>query len=152
MIYINSKISIDEKDIRFHFVRASGPGGQNVNKVASAVQLRIDLKNTSCLPDDVYERLKMKAGRRITENGILLIDARCFRSQDKNRQDAVNRLVDLIRSAAVKPKVRRKTKPSVAIRKRILETKRHRSKIKKMRKRVETVFCIVTFFNYIIIT
>ena len=133
MIHITPTISIDPREIREDFIRASGPGGQNVNKVATAVQLRFDVKHSLGLPDDVRERLIRMAGRRVTEDGVLIIEARRFRTQERNRQDAVDRLVKLIRKASEKPKSRRKTRPTLASRVRRLETKRRRGKTKRIR-------------------
>jgi ribosome-associated protein len=133
MIQITTDISIDEKEIKMDFIRASGPGGQNVNKVASAVQLRFDVYGSPSLPDDVRKRLTLLSGNRINEDGILIIDARRFRTQNRNRQDAIERLIDLIEKSTIKPKKRLKTKPSVASKRRILEDKRRRSKRKRMR-------------------
>jgi ribosome-associated protein len=133
MIQITDTIAIDESNIQEEFIRASGPGGQNVNKVSSAVQLRFDVRNSS-LPSGVRERLTRLAGKRMTGDRILIIEARRFRTQERNRQDALERLVALIRKAAEKPKPRRKTKPPLASKQRRLEEKRRRSKIKKTRR------------------
>jgi ribosome-associated protein len=134
LLKITDKISIDENELHFDFVRSSGPGGQNVNKVASAVQLRFDVNGSPSLPDDVRERLTKIAGNKITENGILIIEAKRRRSQYQNRQDAISRLAAMIRKAAEKPRKRHKTKPPAEAKKRRLEMKRRRSEIKKMRK------------------
>ena len=138
MIYINSEISIDEKEIKLDFIRASGPGGQNVNKVASAVQLRFDVEGSASLPDKVRARLITLAGRRITEDGILIIKAERFRTQFLNRQDAINRLTGLIREALKEPKIRKKTKPSASSKRRMLDGKRHRSNLKRLRRPAQT--------------
>jgi ribosome-associated protein len=134
MIQITPEIAIDESEVTLEFVRASGPGGQNVNKVATAVQLRFDVRNSSSLPDDVRERMARLSGKRMTEEGMLVIDARRYRSQERNRQDAVDRLVALIQKATQEPKTRRKTKPSAASKRRRLETKRRQSEKKRLRK------------------
>ncbi len=133
MIPITRTIAIDEKEIRESFVRAPGPGGQNVNKVATAVQLRFDARHSPSLPPEVRERLIRLAGKRVTLDGELLIDANRYRTQEQNREDARARLVQLIRQAAVKPKVRRATKPSRAAKARRLENKRRKSEHKKAR-------------------
>ncbi len=133
-IRVGPGIEIPEEELRLEFVRASGPGGQNVNKVATAVQLRFDVTATAALDDEVKARLRSLAGRRITEEGVLLIDARRFRSQEKNRRDAVERLVELVRRAAVRPKRRRPTRPTAASRRRRLDEKRRRSRTKDGRR------------------
>jgi len=134
MIRITATITIGEQEIHQEFIRASGPGGQNVNKVATAVQLRFDVAHSPSLPEDVRERLTRLAGRRMTKEGYLIIDARRFRTQEQNREDAVDRLVNLIGQAAQRPKVRKKTKPTAASTERRLESKHHRSKIKYLRR------------------
>ena len=136
MIQITPTLAIDENEIQEAFVRSSGPGGQNVNKVASAVQLRFDALHCASLPDDVRQRLMRLAGKRVNLQGILVIDARRFRSQERNRQDALQRLVELIRQAGEKPKARRKTKPSAAAKRRRLDAKHRRSQLKRRRERV----------------
>ena len=138
MIRITPTIAIDEKEITEEFVRSSGPGGQNVNKVATAVQLRFDAANSPALPTEVKERLLRLSGKKMTEGGILIIDARRFRTQERNRQDALQRLIRLIREAAKKPKVRHKTKPSAASQRRRVEEKRHKSEIKRRRRKVSS--------------
>jgi ribosome-associated protein len=136
MLRITSTITIDENEIHEEFIRSSGPGGQNVNKVATAVQLRFDVGKSRSLPDDVRKRLVRLAGRRINQDGILIIDAHRFRTQERNRQDAIDRLVELIRKAAEKPRIRRKTKPPIASKIRRLEAKRRIGKTKCMRRPV----------------
>jgi ribosome-associated protein len=133
MIQITEDITIDEREIQEAFIRASGPGGQNVNKVATAVQLRFDAAGSPSLPDDVRRRLAAVAGKRMTDAGILIIQARRFRTQEQNRQDALERLIHLIREAALPPKPRRKTLPTAASRERRLDSKRRRSQTKKVR-------------------
>ncbi len=136
MIRVTDNIELDENELHLEFVRASGPGGQNVNKVSSAVQLRFNVSQSACLTPEIKERLIKVAGRKVTADGTLVIQARRFRSQEQNRVDAIERLVALIQKAAVAPKIRRKTKPSASARERRLKTKRQRSQIKQKRKPV----------------
>lgn len=136
MIQVTPDITISEDEIQIQFIRASGPGGQHVNKTSTAVQLRFDIKNSLSLPVDIRERLLQFPDRRITADGVLVITARRFRSQDQNRQDAVQRLVDLVQKSALKPRRRRKTKPSRSSIKRRLEHKRRQGAKKGMRRRI----------------
>ena len=136
MIQITGRIAIDEKGIQEDFIRSSGPGGQNVNKVATAVQLRFDAGNSLSLPSDVRRRLAVLAGKRMSETGILIIHAQRFRTQEQNRQDAMQRLKRLIREAAQPPKSRRKTVPTPASRERRMESKRRRARVKKSRRNI----------------
>ena len=133
MLRITPAIAIDENEIREEFVRASGPGGQNVNKVATAVQLRFDALHSPSLPDEVRSRLLRLAGRRVNKEGVLIIDARRFRTQERNRQDALERLVTLIQAAVPRPKLRRPTKPTRAARERRMDEKHRRGAIKRQR-------------------
>ena len=133
MIRVTETITIGDEEIHQQFIRASGPGGQNVNKVATAVQLRFDVLHSPSLPEDVRERLIRLAGKRMTQEGYLMIDARRFRTQEQNRQDSVARLVGVIRQAAQKPKIRKRTKPTLASKERRLDCKHRRGKIKHLR-------------------
>jgi len=134
MIHITTQIAIRENEIREEFIQASGPGGQNVNKVASAVQLRFNVKSSSSLPEDIREKLLLMAGKRLSSEGYLIITARRFRDQNKNRKDALNRLIEMIRRAAEREKPRITTKPSRKSEIKRLEAKRHRSGIKRIRR------------------
>jgi ribosome-associated protein len=134
MIRIADGISIDERELEEHFVRASGPGGQNVNKLSTAVQLRFDVRRSSSLPDEVRARLERLAGRRLTQQGVLVITAQRHRTQQRNRQDALDRLVELVRRAATAPTARRATKPTAGSRERRLESKKRRSLVKSLRR------------------
>jgi len=133
MIQVTSTIAIGEHELQEEFIRASGPGGQNVNKVSTAVRLRFDVANSCSLPEEIRIRLISLAGNQITEDGILIIDARRFRTQGRNREDATNRLVELIRNAAQRPKTRRKTRPTLASKIRRLENKRRSADSKRVR-------------------
>src|SRR5262245_21452243 len=135
MIRITASISIGENELEEQFIRASGPGGQTVNKLASAVQLRFDVRRSPGLPDDVRARLGRLAGRRLTREGVLVINAQRHRTQERNREDARERLFDLIRRAAVAPLPRRATKPTAGARERRLESKKRRSAIKGLRRK-----------------
>ena len=133
MIRVTDLIAIGEGELEERFIRASGPGGQNVNKLASAVQLRFDVRRSPSLPPPVRARVEKLAGRRLTRDGVLVITAQRHRTQERNRQDALDRLVDLIRRAAVPPIPRRATRPTAGSRERRLESKKRRSAIKGLR-------------------
>jgi ribosome-associated protein len=132
-IFITPSLLLDEAELEEVFVRAPGPGGQNVNKVATAVQLRFPLERTTTLPDDVRRRLRGLAGRRVSSDGWLIIEANRFRSQARNREDARDRLVELIRKAAHPPKPRKPTRPSAGAKERRLSDKRARGQVKRGR-------------------
>lgn len=135
-IPVSDTISLDEDELSESFVLASGPGGQNVNKVSSAVQLRFDVAHSPSLPDEVRARLIPLAGQRLTKDGVLIIVSRAHRTQERNRSDAREKLFELIRRAATPPKPRRPTKPSKASKRKRLEAKTARAKIKRARGRV----------------
>ena len=134
MIPVTAQISIDEREIGETFVRASGPGGQNVNKLSTAVQLRFDVRHSPSLPPDVRARLERLAGSRLTRDGVVVITAQRHRTQARNRQDALDRLIDLIRQAAIPPVKRRPTRPTRASRERRIEGKKRRAGIKRLRR------------------
>jgi len=132
MLEITPSLQIDERELQIDFIRASGPGGQNVNKVATAVQLRFDI-HAATLPEEVKKRLIHLAGKRITSEDILLIEAKRFRTQEQNREDAIQRFVELVRRSLVAPKARKKTKPTAASKEERLKEKKRKGEIKKLR-------------------
>lgn len=134
MLMITSTLALDESELHETFVRSAGPGGQNVNKVATAVQLRFDVAHSASLPEAVRARLVTLAGKRLSTDGVLLIEARRFRTQEQNREDARARLAALIRQATIAPKARRATRPSKASKERRIETKKSRGQTKKLRR------------------
>ena len=133
LIPIAPGIAFDPSEIEESFIRASGPGGQNVNKVSSAVQVRLDLRRPGTLPEELRERAEALGGRRVTADGVLVITAQRHRSQDRNRQDAQDRIVALLREAAIRPVVRRDTKPTKAARRRRTDAKVLRGEVKRLR-------------------
>jgi ribosome-associated protein len=134
MIEITSTIQIDENELHLDLVRSSGPGGQNVNKVATAVQLRFDVRNSPSLAPDVKERLLKLAGSRATDEGVLVIEAKRFRTQDQNRLDALQRLINLVQKAAVKPRLRRATRPTLTAKAARVDSKKRRGQVKRTRR------------------
>jgi len=134
MIEVSSNVKIDESEIQYDFIRASGPGGQNVNKVASSVQLRFDIRNSPSLESEVKERLIKLAGSRVTDDGILIIEAKKYRTQEQNRYDATQRLIAWVQKALEKPKVRRATRPSLTAKAARVGDKKKRGEIKKTRR------------------
>jgi len=134
MIEINPTLTIDESEIQLDFIRASGPGGQNVNKVASSIQLRFDVRSSPSLDSDVKERLIKLAGSRMTDEGILIIEAKRYRTQERNRFDATQRLITLIQKALEKPKVRRATRPSLTAKAARVGDKKKHGEIKRTRR------------------
>lgn len=133
MIEITPTLSIDERELQFDFIRASGPGGQNVNKVSTAVQLRFDVRGSS-LPEEGKAKLVKAAGKRVTSDGVLVIEAKSFRTQEKNKEDAIARFVALMRRSLERPKARKKTGPTRASKEKRLEAKKKRGEIKKVRR------------------
>jgi ribosome-associated protein len=133
MIEITRDLKIDERELEFDFIRAAGPGGQNVNKVATAVQLRFNLDRSASLPGDVRMRLAELAGRRMNREGNLIILARRFRTQEKNREDAIHRLVELVRRALEQPRPRKKTRPTRSAQEKRLKGKKLRGEVKRAR-------------------
>jgi ribosome-associated protein len=137
MIPVTATLSIDEREIEESFVRSSGPGGQNVNKVSTAVQLRFDARRSPSLPNEISTRLQKLAGRRLTKDGVIVISAQRFRTQEANRRDALERLVELIAAATEVAPIRRETRPTHAAKRRRVEAKKLRGAIKKRRKVVD---------------
>lgn len=137
MIYITESIQIDDQEIVLNYIRSSGPGGQNVNKTATSVQLRFNILESQSLPGDVKNRLQKLGGRRVTDEGVLVIEASRYRTQELNRQDALERLTRLVRKAAEKPKSRVATRPSAEEKRKRLNTKKARGEIKRLRRKVD---------------
>lgn len=136
MIQVTPNISINEDELEFEFVRSSGPGGQNVNKVSTAVQLRLNIDTSLDITAKVRERLIKIAGSKLTKDNVLVIEASAFRSQEKNRSDALSRLIEIIRKASIEPKPRRRTKPTLASKHKRIESKKRKGDKKKMRRSV----------------
>jgi len=136
MIEITPSIQINERELQFEYIRASGPGGQNVNKVATAVQLRFDVRASS-LPEDVKARLIHLAGKRVTSEGVLVIEAKQYRTQEQNREDAIQRLIEFVHKSAIKPKKRKKTKPTAASKEKRIKAKKAKGEIKRLRSSTE---------------
>ena len=134
MIEVSSNVKIDESEIQYEFIRASGPGGQNVNKVSSSVQLRFDIRNSPSLESEVKERLIKLTGSRVTDDGILIIEAKKYRTQEQNRYDATQRLIAWVQKALEKPKVRRATRPNLTAKAARVGDKKKRGEIKKTRR------------------
>jgi ribosome-associated protein len=135
MIEITPALQIDERELQLEFVRASGPGGQNVNKVATAVQLRFDIPGSPALASDTKGRLIRLAGKRVNTDGVLLIEAKRFRTQEQNREAALQRFVELVRTALIPPKPRRKTRPTAASKAKRLDAKKAKGAVKRMRQK-----------------
>jgi len=137
MIYVTESIQIDEQEIMLNYIRSSGPGGQNVNKTSTSVQLRFNISESKSLPDDVKNRLQKLGGKRVTDEGDLVIEASRYRTQEMNRQDAIERLTRLVKKASEKPKTRFATRPSAKEKQKRLRNKKVRGEIKRLRKKVD---------------
>ena len=133
MLEITPSFSIDERELQFDFIRSAGPGGQNVNKVATAVQLRFDIANSPSLASETKGRLIQLSGKRVNTEGVLIVEAKRFRTQEQNRADAIERFVELVRKALIKPKLRKKTKPSAASKEKRLKAKKVKGATKRLR-------------------